>query len=505
MPVLTATLDGASPEVRREVLLELQRELWRRGQLEYLTRPGAQRSMYRRAHQQIERFPGIPEPLIYLCHRQLGKSHMSVMLCVERAIRQPGSFIGFGMDTIEHAHEIWHEKVPNVVEDMPPGFNYWTRKNFVYLRHKDWPRAVISTIALRGVDYQRGDGIRGGNYDMWVLDEVRNIHCLAYVVRHVITPAWRGAKDPLFLMLTTPPDTDDHDFLTYYRRAEKSGSLITIPASKNPDWSEDDDRMMLAEYGSKEDPGWQRELECRMIPNTDRLVIPEWGATNGRYFVSALPRPDYYRGYVFIDLGWRDHTAALFLYYDFENRRLGIIDEILVNYTPMDKIAVAVVEKLEGSFPEHVQGDVMIMADRGGTTAKDRDLEALNAALSELGAHDYWALPIEEKWDRDGAINALRSGISKGRVLVQQNCVMLDHTLKNAVWNTRRTDFERSKTIGHADLLAALNYAFRNIFWEDNPIPVETPRLSSTKAWIPEKTRTEEHEALLRAFGKGKR
>ena len=456
--------------------------------------------MYERAHEQVARFPGVPEPLILLCHRQLGKSHLAVTLGMERNVRQPGSRVAFCMDTIEHAHEIWHDRIQPVIEDMPGEFQYWTRKNFIYVRHPSWPRGVVSSTRLRGVDFQRGDGMRGGNWDMVVMDEVRNIHGLSYVVKHVINPGWRGATDPLFLMLTTPPDTEDHDFLEYYRRAEASGSLVTIPASQNPDFTSDDERMLLAEYGSKEDPGWQRELECRMIPNTDRLIIPEWAATHGRYFVPRVPRPGHYRGYVFIDLGWRDHTGVLFLLYDFEQRRLGILDELLVNYTPMDKLAAMVLERLEACFPEpEVRENLMIMADRGGTTAKDRDLEALNG---ELGQHDYWALPIEEKWDRDGAINALRSGITKGRVLVQQNCVMLDRTLKNAVWNTRRTDFERSKTLGHADLLAALNYAYRNICWEDNPFPVEKPRLSSKTAWIPETTRREEEAALLRMFGK---
>lgn len=501
--MLATTLDHESPEVRREVLRLYKGEAWRRGRFEYLTRPNAQRQMYRRSHEQIRRFPGVPEPLIFLCHRQLGKSHLSVTLCVERAIRQPGAKIGFGMDTVKTACEIWHEKVPQVIEDMPSDISYWTKDSFVFLRAKHWPRAVVSTIKLRGVDYQRGDGIRGGNYDMWVLDECRNIHCLSYVVKHVINPAWRGAKNPLFLMLTTPPDTDDHDFLSYYRRAEQSGSLITIPASENPDFTSDDERMLLAEYGSKDDPGWQRELECRMIPNVDRLVVPEWGATNGRYFVPKVPRPDYYRGYVFIDLGWRDHTGVIFVFYDFERRRLVVVDEILQNYLPMGKLAELIVEKIESSFPEHVRADLTVMADRGGTVAKDRDVEGLN---EYIGREGYFAIPIEEKWGKDAAINSLRSGISKGRVLVEQQCILLDRTLKGAVWNTRRTDFERSKTLGHADLLASLNYAYRHIYWEDCPIPIETPQnISATRAWIPERTRTEEHEGLLKAFGKMRR
>lgn len=487
--------DRDSPEVRREVLDQVKAELWRRGNLKRLCLPNAQTQMYERAHDQVRRFPGQPEPMVFLCHRQLGKSHMSVLLCIERAIRQPGARIMFGMDTVENAMEIWSEKVSNVYRDMPPQISYWTRKNFVFIRDKRWPKGVVSKIALRGLDYNRGDGMRGGNCDMVVLDEVRNIHFLQHVVRNVINPMWRGAKDPLFLMLTTPPDNDDHDFLRYYNRAQQSGSLVVVPASKNPDFTSDDERMLLAEYGSKEDVGWQRELECRMIPNTDRLIIPEWGASDGQYFVEEVPRPRNYQGQVTLDLGWVDHTGAVLTLYDFENRRLCALDEIFLNRTPIDDLVEVLVEKIEACFPENIRRDLIIRSD-----ARGHELHELNRALREYGYH---TLEIGDKYDRAGSINALRSGITSGRVLVQQNCLMLDRTLKNAVWDKRRKDFERSKTIGHADLLAALNYAYRTTNWDSNPVPMSVPRnISPTNAYIPDHSRTSDEAALLAALGK---
>ncbi|HEX7787183.1 MAG TPA: hypothetical protein VF653_13270, partial [Methylomirabilota bacterium] len=76
----------AAPEIQREALDALKPDLWRRGLFRYLTLPNAQRRMYERAHEQVARFPGVPEPLILLCHRQLGKSHLAVTLGMERNV-----------------------------------------------------------------------------------------------------------------------------------------------------------------------------------------------------------------------------------------------------------------------------------------------------------------------------------------------------------------------------------------------------------------------------------
>ena len=497
LPIEAQKVDRESPEVRREVLDQVRGELWRRGNLKHLCLPNAQTQIYLRAHEQMKRFPGVPEPLVLLCHRQLGKSHLSIQLCIERAIRQPGAKIVFGMETSEHAHEIWNDKVGTVIADMPEEISYYTRKKQVFIRKRGWPKNVVSKIALRGLDYNRGDGMRGGNVDMVVLDEVRNLRFLQHVIRNVITPMWKGAKNPLFLMLTTPPDVPDHDFTHYYRRAENSDSLVIWPASKNPDFTDNDERMLLPEYGSKEDIGWRRELECEMIADTTRLVIPEWADADGEFFVDEVPRPEHYKGYVTIDLGYVDHTGVLLSLYDFENRRICVLDELFVKYTRIDEIVGQLVEKIEATFPEHVRRNILIRSD-----AKPHELQAINDALKK---HNYWSQSIGDKWDRDGAINSLRSGITNGRVLVQNNCVVLDRTLKNATWNARRKDFERSKSIGHADLLAALNYQYRTVHWEDNPSPAANPRnVSPNYAYIPDRSRTQNEEALLAMFGKNK-
>jgi len=309
---------------------------------------------------------------------------------------------------------------------------------------------------------------------MVVIDEVRNIDYLSYVVRMVIQPMWRGATDPLFLMLTTPPEEVDHDFLTYEERARRSDSLMVIPASENPDWTADDDRMMLAEYGSKQDPGWRRELGCERIPDIARLVTPEWGSSDGKHLVKYDVRPTHYRGYVGMDAGWKDHTGMVFALYDFEKRRIVCLGEVFVNYTATVELAQLMVAKIRALFPKELRRDVLIKAETTALTMAD-----FNRALGGLEAPYY--VGEAEKGDIWGGINMLRSGISQGRLVLDENCVELDYQLKNARRNERNTDIERSKRMGHADLLVALVYLYRHVLWEENPFPVRETRPTSTQ------------------------
>lgn len=477
-------------------------EAWRRGRLRYQTRKGAQRWLYDRAHKQRELFPGVAEPLVLLCHRQLGKSHLSILLCVEECISNPGCVVNFCCDTLENARKMWEDHYGPIILDMPKCFKMWTRKDTIYFRHKDWPKHTVSKLRLRGIDYRRGDGLRGGNTSMVVIDETRNVSHLEAVIRKVITPMWRGQKRPLFIQMTTPPDNEHHDSWSYCKRAEKNNSLVRIPASQNPDWDEDDERIMLTEYVSKDDPDWLRELEVEMISDRSRLVIPEWSDMRDQCFVPEIVRPSHYRAFVSLDMGWKDHSGATFALYDFANRRIGVLNELFVHYTPTEEFAELLVQKIEETFPRGQGIKLRIIAD--ATSALG--LADLNYALRKHRLR----VQAAQKWDREAAINNLRSGIAMGRIQVQHNCVETDEQLKNVVWNKTRKDFERDKAHGHYDLVDSLIYLNRAINWDSNPYPVQPGRSNSTtivdplndQNWLGTGRDRKSAETLATIFGK---
>jgi hypothetical protein len=337
---------------------------------------------------------------------------------------------------------------------------------------------VESTLTLKGLDYQKGGAIRGGASDLTIVDEAREVKHLEYVTKRVLVPMFRGRPNPTLIFLSTPADTLDHDLHSVYgKKARRNDSFIKIPASKNPDWTSDDERLMLAEYGSKDDIGWRREIECEEIADTSALIIPEWQKARTACYKEKLVPPQHYQGYVICDMGWKDHTGMLFARHNFYDNKLQIIDELFENYKDTQTLVDMMIKKINRVFPDGVRGQLVIKADTNALNLAD-----FNKMLYPKG---FYVLEVR-KYDREGALNRLRSGIQTGRVQVQENCVELDYQLKNGLWNKTRKNFERSKQLGHCDLIDCLIYLYRECRWDDNPTPREEyPGYQEGKFWNP--------------------
>ena len=450
---------------RLAVLEHVKQQYWMRGRLRYMCYPGGQTELYDRVHAQPKLHPGTAEPVVALCHRRFGKSHLSALLCVERCLAQPGAEVHFGTDTKKHARQILEEKLFKTFKDMPRFISYRTRDNRYWFRNKYWPKGVESVLVLEGFDYNLGGGMRGDSADLVVADEVREVRHLEYVMKRVIVPMFRGRPNPTVVLCTTPPDSMDHDFVrVYVKRARESNSLITIPASKNINWTEDDTKLMLKEYETKENLGWRREIECELIADSSKMIVPEWPMVQHECLIEAHPRPAYYAPYVALDMGWKDHSAAVFAYYDFNRNKVVIVDELFVNYTPTEDFADMLVDKIKQQFPEHTWEHLSLIADGNALNIAD-----LNRAVDKIS--DFYVREVD-KYDRDAGINNMRSGIQAGKVIVEEaNCKQLDNQLLNGGWNEKRTDFARSGTLGHCDLIACLVYLYKKIRWGENVSP----------------------------------
>jgi hypothetical protein len=164
-------------------------------------------------------------------------------------------------------------------------------------------------------------------------------------------------------------------------------------------------------------------------------------------------------------MGWKDHTGMLFARHDFYNNQLQIVDEIFENYKDTQFLVDLLLKKIDKNFPSEVREHLTIKAD---TTALN--LADFNRLLYPKG---YYVLEVN-KYDRDAALNRMRSGIQNRMVMVQDNCPELFYQLNNGIWNKTRKNFERSKKLGHCDLLDCLIYLFRECRWNENPVRAET-------------------------------
>jgi hypothetical protein len=462
--ILNDAYDGFKPknqskEVQQALKAQMVREFWKRGCLRYKCRPGGQAELYDKIHAQPKTKEGL-KPVVALCHRRFGKSYLSSTLGIERCIAQPGAEVYFCTDTKRHSRKILEESLYSIFGDMPDFISYRTREKFYFFRMKHWPKGQESMLVLEGLNHNMGADMRGGKADLVIIDEARDVKNLEYVVTSVIGPMFKGRPNPTLVMCSTPPESLDHDFVTvYYENARNTDSLVVIPASKNPDWTEIDTKLMLDQFKTKESMGWRREIECEMIPDTTRVIIPEWEKARKTCVIEPVAkRPAFYPAYVSIDAGWKDHTGALFAYYDFNQDKIIIVDEIFVNYIPTEDFAEILVDKLKKHFPAN--DHLRIISESNALNLAD-----LNRAIQKLG--DYHVSEAD-KFDRDASINNLRSGIQAGKVLVQKNCEETINQFMNGTWNIKKTGFDRSPRMGHCDLISAAYYLYKKVVWGEN-------------------------------------
>lgn len=424
-------------------------ELWRRSSLRYITRRHQQRKIY----DFIKSRPA--KTIVLNCHRRLGKTFLLCLLCVERCLSKPDQIVKFGAPTFNQAQTVVRRAVNQILRMCPPSLMP------EYKYGKVWQFPNGSELTIIGLNVENGDRLRGDAMDMCVLDEVREVKNLNYIIKDVIAFQFSGREDPQLLLASTPPKSADHDFTQIYvPAAQREGGYYEATVEDNKDWTEEDDRLLLVDLniGTKDSTTWLREAMCRLdVGHEADLVIPEF---KEELHMIEWKQPDWFFPLISMDLGYQDHSAILLGYIDFAVQKLIIVDEEFVNNKNTkdlyDLFMAAEARTFNGTKREKELerfGDL--------TLAQRVDLEQL------YGYH----IESVEKYDKDEAIASLRRAFSLQKVVVHPRCRSLIYQLKNGIWNEKRTDFERGSKIGHLDSIMALVYMNRMARWNLNPGP----------------------------------
>tara|TARA_R100000808_G_scaffold17079_1_gene37984 strand:+ start:440 stop:1948 length:1509 start_codon:yes stop_codon:yes gene_type:complete len=456
-----------SPAERAEVRREISLSGWAEGDLSYKLRPHGQTRLYSAVEEHVRRTEGQGlKPFMALCHRRFGKSYAAAVYLVGRAVKQPGAILKFACPTRLQVKSIISPILHSIFEDAPPWIHVRTSGNTWEISSDRWgPGRWASTIEAVGVDWRSGDPLRGSACDAAVLDEVRDIRHLSYIVSSILVPQFVGRSEPLLLLLTTPPRDLDHDSCkVYWERARRDGSGLRIPGSENDDWSAEDDLLVREElqaHGDSEQ--YLREVECVMVPDTSTLAVPEFSANRANIVTSEPhPRPPKYIPYVSLDLGFKDHTGVLFGYIDFEDQRLVVVDELFVNYRNQRELSVIIKRQFHRAFPKHIREEFP------GRWLADADPMAL-ANFESYDLHFQRA----EKHDAATSLARFRAALQRGSVVIEEkNCPELCYQLAHGQKSPRKGElFSRSGRLGHCDLIAAALYLWRGAIFTENPYP----------------------------------
>jgi len=408
--------------------------------------------------------------LIYVlnCSRRLGKTTTLALIALELAIQRPKSHIHFGAPQQNQVKDyllpVFAPLLESCPEDLRPTWKSFGSK---------WVFPNGSFIKLYGCNNKQYDNLRGNKSDFFIIDETRDVTDLEIIIKDVALPQLLSSKNPnkRIILASTPPTTPDHPFKKYAETAKAKGaySKHTIHESWYP---KDEIERLAQELGGWKSTSAQRELLAEFVTDERLHIIPEWKTTSET--VQDLPKDDYFQFYFKLeglDIGYRDFTAWLMGYYDFQHSRLVIEFEHAVRENDFTTDALA--DSIKGYENEYYRTN----PTRPRRIADNNNLNLL-ADLSRL--HSLSFAPVQKKSGKsdqsakEWMVNQARQFIKAGKLVLHPRVKMLLASLEFGIWKEGHTDFARSEELGHYDFLDALIYIIAYLvptIQNINPIP----------------------------------
>jgi hypothetical protein len=430
---------------RAELVKAAKAALWSRGETLWKMHDG--QLVIESAYQKVK-----AKLFVGNCSRRFGKTFWVVKEADKVARSKDNARVKIATAFLTDLEEFIYPAFEKFFEDCPDELKpVWSasKKKYVYENG--------SEVQLIGLD-RKPNGGRGNYCDLYVFDEAAFISNVSYIYSSVVVPMTMYRPGARIIMISTPPKSPDHDFKDFIVKAKAENAYIELDITKNPMVTPD----MIIEYRKEclTETDWLREYMCQLVTDQTLAIVPE--ASNYKFNRAALDdNYKYYHKYTAMDLGVRDLNVTLHAYYDFTRAKLVVEAESIMNGPDMTtpKLAAEIKAKeisLWGSNPAiHKR-----VADNNNPLL-----------LLDLGNIHGLFFHATDKDELHAMVNEMRVWFAQGRIEIDESCKYLIGSLQYGLWNEKRTEFARSKVLGHYDAVAALMYLIRNIDQTTNPIP----------------------------------
>lgn len=427
-----------------------RRESWHRGWLDWKLRP--EQELIEAKFREVKARGG--QFFFVNCSRRLGKTFWSSKKGIETCLtcRNPRPRVKIGSAFYEDLVEFTIPSHEIILNDCPPEIapDYVTsKKKFKFRRHN-------AEIKLAGLDL-KPNGLRGNWADLVILEEAGFMKRLGYQFESVCIPMGVGRPGFMIVMIGTPPETPDHEWVSFREKAILDDAYIELTIDANTVMSPAEKQRYLDSFLS--DTARQRECFCKVVVDAERALCPEWRDE----FEMEVPRDEFfqfYHRYDGMDLGVSDQTVCLFGYYDFRRGWAVIEDELMMRGPSMttDAMSAAIIAKEAALWP--------------GVAPRRRVADNNNPLMLQDMASKFGLGFVPTRKDSLHAmVNEVRIWIKNGRVRVHPRCKLTLGCLRSGIWDDKRREFARSAVYGHYDAFAALVIFIRNIDVHTNPIP----------------------------------
>lgn len=392
------------------------------------------------------------------CSRRFGKSFILVLIAIEFALRFPKSQIRYAIPIAANYADMLMPSINYILEDVPLDLN------IVHLKsEKRITFGNDSMIKFAGTDNGNAENLRGNTSHLNILDEAGFMTDLNYVYEGILYPqTWTTNGKTLFS--STPPKTLDHDYVAIYREHAEKNLVSQYTIYDNTALDDEKRQEIIDEYGGETSTAFKREAMCMFVGEDELSIIPGWKDEyeqdweRGEYF-------KYYHKYSSLDTGVKDFTAGLFGYYDFENAKLIIEDEVIMSGPTMTTELLAKDLKFKINELQYDKFERMVADNNNLHLIQDLSI-----------TYQLFYSPVK-KTDLDAMVNKVKIMVTQGKLIVSPKCKQLIGCLRYGVWKSKEyigKEFGRSKIYSHYDALASLIYLSRVLNTTTNPIPFLT-------------------------------
>jgi hypothetical protein len=188
-----------------------------------------------------------------------------------------------------------------------------------------------------------------------------------------------------------------------------------------------------------------------------------------------VQKDDYFQFYTILeglDIGYRDFTAWLLGYFDFNSGTLIIENEYAIKENDFTTEVLADnIKKLENDYTKINSTRIRRISDNNN----------LNLLADLARIHKLPFAPVSKNTgsgtDRKGKewmVSQTRKWINDGKLIIHPRCKMLIASLEFGIWKEGHSEFARSEKLGHYDFIDALIYMIAGlipVIKNINPIP----------------------------------
>lgn len=399
--------------------------------------------------------------------------------------------------------------------------------------------ALDSTIKLVGLD-KHPDATRGQFLDAAHITEAAFVKDLYELVTAVLMPQFRYRPWAWIALESSTAKAPDCDFNRVFREdAKLRGTYRMRTIRDNPELTEEEIETEERRSGGKDSHVCRRELYCEEVRDPDDMVIPEFDEEV--HVVAEWPTPDYAIAYEGFDPGLTDPCGLVGGYLDWAHQCFVIqfgwhrsnasTGEVVATAQAFERQFWGSGHRAPGERRRELSiSDALVTGDGKVWEAPDEALtyweegewslkpnpygrisDIANRFILDLnvdyGMHIRPALKGPGSADAD--LQHLRTlfAARPARIRIVRN----GHTdgiiaqLRSGMWNTddngHRTDWQRSKTLGHLDELAALKYLVRDINWQRNPNMPAHVEPRATDMHVPQEIRDRAKGQRVETYG----